>query len=282
VKNYSAAEVDSLLQTIKAVCPIGNEHWEVVAELHSNRYAVCGRTAESIKRKFSSLASTQPSSGNPTMPPAVALAKEIREAISHRAGITDADLSDFFEEEEEEEEEYILGTVMPNKITVSTNQEAAVITQPEQPETHNNQQQLVTTATQRDRRASGGSSGHLSTLASVSVAQSKARTRQNVISSAIETATTANNAAFASLLQQKQMSEEFEARQRRIEREEARARREEELFELRQKELKMEEQRYRQEEQRNMMFQLALTGIMAYFGAKAKEDNDNKKPPEKE
>jgi hypothetical protein len=31
VRNYSTAEVDSLLQTIKAVCPIGNEHWEVVA-----------------------------------------------------------------------------------------------------------------------------------------------------------------------------------------------------------------------------------------------------------
>jgi hypothetical protein len=40
VRNYSTAEVDSLLQTIKAVCLIGNEHWEVVAELHSNRYAV--------------------------------------------------------------------------------------------------------------------------------------------------------------------------------------------------------------------------------------------------
>ena len=51
---------------------------------------------------------------------------------------------------------------------------------------------------------------------------------------------------------------------------------------MRRKEIKMEEQRYRQEEQRNMMFQLALTGIMAYFGAKAKDDNDNKKPPAKE
>jgi hypothetical protein len=180
------------------------------------------------------------------------------------------------------EKDYVQGNVLPNEITVSTNQEAAVITQPEQPETHNNQQQSVTTATHRDRRASGGSSGHLSTLASVSVTQSKARTRQNVISSAIETTTTANNGAFAALLYQKQMSEEFEARQRRIEREEARACREEELFELRRKEIKMEEQRNRQEEQRNMMFQLALTGIMAYFGTKAKEDDNNKKPPAKE
>jgi hypothetical protein len=87
VRNYSATEVDSLLQTIKAICPIGNDHWEVGAELHSNCYAVCGWTAESIKRKFSSLASTQPSNGNPTMPPAVALAKEICEAINHRAGM---------------------------------------------------------------------------------------------------------------------------------------------------------------------------------------------------
>jgi hypothetical protein len=39
------------------------------------------------------------------MPPAVALAKEIREAISHRAGITDANLSDVLELEEEERRE---------------------------------------------------------------------------------------------------------------------------------------------------------------------------------
>jgi hypothetical protein len=39
------------------------------------------------------------------MPPAVALAKEIRETINHRAGITDADLSDVLELEEEEDEE---------------------------------------------------------------------------------------------------------------------------------------------------------------------------------
>jgi hypothetical protein len=38
------------------------------------------------------------------MPPAVALAKEIREGINHRAGITYADLPDVFDNEEEEEE----------------------------------------------------------------------------------------------------------------------------------------------------------------------------------
>jgi hypothetical protein len=57
-----------------------------------------------------------------------------------------------------------------------------------------------------------------------------------------------------------------------IEREEARACCEEELHELRRREI-------RQEEQRNMMFQLAMTGIMAYFGVKTKENDDDNKPP---
>jgi len=96
-----------------------------------------------------------------------------------------------------------------------------------------------------------------------------------VISSAIETATSSNNNAFAAFLQQRQMSEEFEVRQRRLEREEARARREEELHEMRRKEMK-------QEEQRNMLFQLAITGMMAYFGVnklrKDNEDDDDGKP----
>jgi hypothetical protein len=111
------------------------------------------------------------------------------------------------------------------------------------------------------------SSGPLSTLVSVSVAQTKARTRQNVITSAIETATSTNQNAFAVFLQQKQMSEEYELRQCHLEREEARARREEELHEMRRKELK-------QEEQRTMLFQLAITGMMAYFRVKNKRDNE--------
>jgi len=202
------------------------------------------------------------------MPPAVALAKEIREAISHRAGITDADLSDVLDLEEEEEEEGVHNNLPPQEITVSTNPQAAIITQPEQPEALNNQQQLGTAATSRERRASAASSGHLLTLASVSVAQNRARTRQNVISSAIDNVTTANNSAFSAFLQQKQ-----------IEWEEARAHREEELFELRRKELRQEEQRNRLEEQRNMMFQLAMTGMMAYFGLKKDTDDDDKKRP---
>jgi hypothetical protein len=149
------------------------------------------------------------------MPPAVALAKEICMTINRRASITDANLSDVFEcdeEEEEEEEEGVNNNLPSQEITMSTNPPAAIIAQPEQPETLNNQQQLVTTTSNRERRASAASSGHLSTLASVSVAQNRARTRQNVISSAIDSATTANNSVFSAFLQQKQMQEEFKLR----------------------------------------------------------------------
>jgi hypothetical protein len=51
---------------------------------------------------------------------------------------------------------------------------------------------------------------------------------------------------------------------------------------LRRKEIKQEEQRNRLEEQRNMMYQLAMTGIMAYFGMKKDKDNDKKHPGNKE
>jgi len=171
--------------------------------------------------------------------------------------------------------------------------EVAIVTQPErndeqvnnlqptvgaalhQQPTVRSQQATVLGGSIRERRNSGGSSGPLSTLASVSASQSRARTRQNVISSAIETATSSNNNAFAAFLQHKQMSEEFELRQRCREREEARAHREEELHEMRRKESK-------QEEQRNMLFQLAITGMMAYFGvqkqSKDKDDEADGKP----
>ncbi len=71
-------------------------------------------------------------------------------------------------------------------------------------------------------------------------------------------------------------SKEFELKQRRIEREEARAHHKEELFELRRKEIRQEEQRNRLDEQRNMMFQMAMMGIMAYLGMR--KDGDKKRP----
>jgi hypothetical protein len=282
VRNYSTAEVDSLLQVIWAICQIGNDHWEIVVDLHSNSYADCGQTAESIKRKFSSLASTQPSSGNPTMPPVVATAKEIRELINAKAGINDLDVSDCFNEEEVNDDLLDVSRP-PQQITVAS--EAAVITHMTQLEGEllNNQQQQDSAVTQRERPASAASSGPLSTLASVSIAQSKGRTRQNVIISAIDSATSSSNSTFAALLQQRQLSEEFEMRQRRLEREEERACREEERARREEERLRREEELHeirrkesRQQEERSMLFQLAMTGLLAYLGMKKKEDDDGK------
>ena len=98
VINYSSEECTALLQCIQAVLPIGNEQWQMVAELHGNQYSHCNRTAESIRRKFSALANVQPGSGNPTVPPLILRAKQVREAINFKAGVTDADVSDFFDD----------------------------------------------------------------------------------------------------------------------------------------------------------------------------------------
>jgi hypothetical protein len=217
--------------------------WELVAQLHGNYFPDCNRNAVSIKKKFYQLANKQPTTGNPNIPPSVALAKEIREDINLKAGVTDADVSDLFDDgvAVDDYDDDVLGV-----------------------EADDNQQgQMVL-----ERLPSAASSSV--TGATTSLIGSRAKTRQNQVASAIEATSTSANASFAALLQQRQMTEEFEWKQRRFEMEEARARREEELHELRRKES-------RQQEQMNNLFQLAMTGIMAYIGTKKSGSNDEGK-----
>jgi len=87
-----------MLQCIRTVLPTGNDMWELVAQLHGNYFPDCNRNAVSIKKKFYQLANKQPTKGNPNIPPSVALAKEIREEINTKAGVTDADVSDLFDD----------------------------------------------------------------------------------------------------------------------------------------------------------------------------------------
>jgi hypothetical protein len=56
VVNYSSDEIDALMQCIRRVLPIGNDQWELVAELHGMNYTTNPWNAESIRRKFYSLA----------------------------------------------------------------------------------------------------------------------------------------------------------------------------------------------------------------------------------
>ena len=68
---------------------MGNEQWELVADLHSVNFA----------------ANSQPRTGNPSISQEARLAKEIKEAINVKAGVTDADVSEFFEDNEAYEED---------------------------------------------------------------------------------------------------------------------------------------------------------------------------------
>jgi len=104
------------------------------------------------------------------------------------------------------------------------------------------------------------------TMGTMSIITSHTKTKQNQVVSAIESMANAANNSFATFLQQKQMSEEFEWKQRRLEMEEARAKHEEELQELQRKES-------RQQEQMNNVLQLAMTGMMVHMGMKKPGNN---------
>jgi hypothetical protein len=242
----------------------------VVAELHGNQYSHCNRTAESIRRKFSALANVQPGSGNPTVPPLILQAKQIREAINFKAGVTDADVSDFFDDSLDvvaEADDNLLDAEEAEVDDVV----AAVEEEPAQPE---DVPAIITasTATAATTSTAGRRASTNSSTIAPSVASSKARTKHNQLISAIESSSDSTANAFSTFLQQRQMNEEFEWRQRRLEREEERARREEELHEMRRKES-------RQQEQLSMLMQMAVAGMMTYLGAKktpGRHDDDDR------
>jgi len=253
-----------MLKCIRCVLPLGHEMWERVAELHGVHWPMQARMAESLKRKFHSLANQQPGTGNPNIPPLVAKAKEIREAINVSAGVTDVDVTDFFEDQDgglldDFEEEDVVVEVPP--AAAEGDVAKAVPT-------------VIMAVARRQSTSSGPGS------IAMSLATSKARTKQNQLVGAIEASNEVTSSAFATFLQQHQMAEEFEWHQRCLEREEERfrreeerarreeerARREEELHEMRRKES-------RQQEQMSIAFQAAMAGIMAFWATK-KPDND--------
>jgi hypothetical protein len=183
------------------VLPLGHEMWEQVAELHGIHYPMQARMAESLKRKFNALANQQPGTGNQNIPPLVAKAKGIMEAINVSAGVTNADVSDFFKDpdggllDDDEEEE----------VAVELPTAAAEVEVAETVPT-------VVMAVARQQSTSSGP-GSIAT----SSATSKARTKQNQLVGAIEASKKVNSSAFATFLQQRQMAEEFEWRQRHLE-----------------------------------------------------------------
>jgi hypothetical protein len=122
------------------------------------------------------------------------MAKEIREAINSKAGINDADITEFFEQAKVEEE-----------INDGKEEEAVPTT--------------VTASLRRGSTISSvNSTKNLSTAASASIVNSKAKTKSNQLATAIETASNATMNAFELHFQQRQMAEEFEWKQQSMER----------------------------------------------------------------
>jgi hypothetical protein len=176
------------------------------------------------------------------------MAKKIHEAINIKAGVTDTNVTEIFEEEETE-----VDTPAEDNKTLLDNEVEEEAPNPEVP--------AVITA---ERCSSVASNMNTSTGNMASIANSKAKTKNNLLTSAITASSDATTNAFGALLQQCQMAEEFEWMQCRLEHEEERlrceeeqARREEELHEMRCKESS-------QQEQMNQLFQLAMTGLMGY------------------
>jgi hypothetical protein len=173
----------------------------------------------------------QPGTRDPSPPTLVKLAKEIWEAINIKAGVSDADVSGFFVDEEVVDpvesaaaEVQLEEEPQPGELA-SPPQLAVVSTVPS-----------VIITTQQSTSSGAGS-------IAASVATRKARTQQNKLVGAIESLADSTSATFASFMQQWQMAEDFEWRQRRLEckeerarREEERSRHEEELQEMRRKE----------------------------------------------
>jgi glutamate 5-kinase len=131
---------------------------------------------------------------------------EIRRAINISARVTDADVSEFFEDQDgvlldDDKEEEVVVEVPPAAAEVEVAEAVSTV---------------ITAVARRQSTSSGP--GFIAT----SLATSKARTTQNQLVGAIEASNEVNSSAFGTFLQQRQMAEEFEWRQRRLEREEER------------------------------------------------------------
>jgi flagellar biosynthesis GTPase FlhF len=197
--------------------------WQVVADVHAMNFPHSNRDAKSLQRKYLKLANEQPGSGNPTMSRPTLLAKEIKEAINVKAGVTNPDLTDFFAEDGVEDvEEFDDNGGMDADVAPIPNS-VAVVPLP------------------------GIDPSVLSSVQGKSANNKKTRT--NLLVSAVEHSNAGTTAAVSSIAQQRQISEEAEWRFRRMEREEEGRRREEEREEMRRRREEAEEERRREREE---------------------------------
>ena len=139
------------------------------------------------------LANVQPGSGNPTVPPLILRAKQIREAINFKAGVTDADVSDFFDDAQDVDDNPLEGAV--DVVAAVEEETAEPVDVPA----------IITAAiaTAATNATTGCRASTNSSTIAPSVASSKARTKHNQLISAIESSSDSTSNAFSTFLQQR-------------------------------------------------------------------------------
>ena len=112
---WEEEETLNLLDAIDDVLPINPEEWEQVRALHNERYEWHRRTTKTLIRIFGELARTTEPTGSPNIPPAVKLAKDIRERIKAKTdGTTGSPDDDSDSKDEDGDEEGELPLVPHN------------------------------------------------------------------------------------------------------------------------------------------------------------------------
>ena len=80
-----------MLNTLRAILPIGPEQWEQVVHCHEEKWPAQLRDRDSINRKYSTLHRKSIPTGDPNISPAVKLAKEIKHFIGVKANFGDGE-----------------------------------------------------------------------------------------------------------------------------------------------------------------------------------------------
>ena len=88
--NFTRDEVDSLLDSVEEVMPIGMDEWALVERRHMASYPDRNRTKESLRRKFQLLYLSKQQTGQPECPPEVRRAKSLQYAIREKAEVSSA------------------------------------------------------------------------------------------------------------------------------------------------------------------------------------------------
>jgi hypothetical protein len=114
--NFTLSKIESLLEMVKAIIPIGNPDWEKILNKHASRYPTKDSTAKLLKRKVQELARTKIPTGDPNMPPHIRKAKHFYYKIvlatdgstgasEDGGGDLDNERDDEFEDDEEDNDE---------------------------------------------------------------------------------------------------------------------------------------------------------------------------------